>query len=80
MEEKFWEHEDKQLRRPTNLNTMKDTALDGQNSCYRLYFDGGCSKHNGVGGYILYSPDGQCLGGEGKWYGMSAPTNNISEA
>ena len=33
-----------------------------------------------MGGYLLFHPSGRCIGGQGKWYGSSAPTNNVAEA
>ena len=47
----------------------------------RLYFDGGCNKKKeGVGGFVCFSPTGQCLGGKSLYYGPSIKTNNEAEA
>ena len=45
-----------------------------------LYFDGGCAKKEGTGGYALYSGDGKQFGGEGRFYGKEVQTNNEAEA
>ena len=77
LQPKFWEHEDKVLRRP---KTITSEQLKKNTEGYRLYFGGGCSKAQGYGGYVLYDDKGSCLQGEGRWYGYETATNNEAEA
>ena len=44
-----------------------------------LFFDGGCRRKEGAGGYLAFWR-GVCLGGRGVWLGAAAPTNNVAEA
>lgn len=75
---KVWEHEDILIRRP---KASREWTMESQQEDeYRLYFDGGCPGGIGSGGYLMYAPSGECIGGGARWYGKSAPTNNVAEA
>ena len=34
----------------------------------------------GRGGYAVFAPDGDCIGGQGRWYRDRVVTNNEAEA
>ena len=78
VEQKFWNHTaDIPIQRPTKAQAWTPESRDRG---MRLFFDGGCKNREGTGGYLLFDAHGECVGGEGRWYGKSAPTNNIAEA
>lgn len=43
-------------------------------------FDGGVKNKLGTGGYVVFSPGGECLWGRACWFGEVAPTSNQAEA
>ena len=47
---------------------------------YSIFFDRGCLRYLGSGGYVVFAPYGECTGGQGRWYGDRAVTNNEAEA
>ena len=56
-----WEHtEDIKIRRPSSALQWKPEVGA---ALHVLYFDRGCKKQRGSGGYFLFAPDGLCLGG-----------------
>ena len=73
----IWEHEDIELDLP-NKDPLK--GMINMRGAYILHYDGGCSIKKGTGGYIAWGPDGNCIGGEYKYYGDARPTNNQSKA
>ena len=78
VEERFWSHtEDITIQRPPKAKGWTPECRDRG---MRLFFDGGCKTREGTGGYLLFDTHGQCVGGQGRWYATSAPTNNIAEA
>ena len=59
-----WEHQDVTLRYPSSHPEAVDLA-----GAWTLYFDGGCRKGLGSGGFVLLAPDGTCHAGGGWYYG-----------
>ena len=56
-----WEHtEDIEIRKPSSALQWEPEV--GAAS-HVLYFDGGCKKQQGSGGYLLFTPDGLYIGG-----------------
>ena len=77
VEEKYWHHAaDLQIRKPPKAQAW---TPDSKDRGMRLFFDGGCKNCLGTGGFLLFDAHRECMGGKGRWYGTSAPTNNIAE-
>ncbi len=59
----------------------KKQAVAGvdESSAIRLYFDGRSADKQGSGGFIVFAPDGQVLGGAASNYGTEAGTVNAAE-
>jgi hypothetical protein len=41
-----------------------------------MHYDGGCSKKQGTGGFIVWNDKHECIGGGYKYYGSNKNTNN----
>ncbi len=62
------------LRRSSRKQLVPDAE------CTRIYFDGGWRKASGgAGGYVVFAQDGQCIAGEGFYWGSECNTNNLAE-
>ena len=56
-----WEHtEDIEIWKP---NSTPQWEPEVGAALHVLYFDGGCKKRQGSGGYLLFAPYGLCIGG-----------------
>lgn len=62
---------------PHSVPLVGEKEISG---AYVLHYDGGCQKKNGTGGYIAWGPEGNCIGGQYKYYGSKRPTCNQAEA
>ena len=71
------EHVDRELRMPQG----KKRAAPGvdESSAMRVYFDGRSADKLGSGGFVAFSPTGECLGGAAYNYGAEAGTVNAAE-
>ena len=71
------EHHDVELKFPHG----KKEAVKGvdEAKAVRLYFDGRSADKQGSGGYVVFSPSGELLGGAACNYGSEAGTVNAAE-
>ena len=60
-----WPHEDFIISKPQKSNTIPVDIADTSLICH---FDGGYKKSVGAGGFLLWGPDGHCMGGKGLCY------------
>ena len=44
-----------------------------------MFFDGGCESRKGYGAFVAYDQNRKQIGGWGKYYGATCPTNNEAE-
>lgn len=72
-EKKLWEHKNITLDMPNSVPLEGAVEIK---DAYIMHFDGGCSKKKGSGGFVVWSPEGKCIGGAYKYYGDKRPTCN----
>ena len=66
---------------PLEQDKVESKRMPPEEESVRLYFDGGCRKNQGgVGGFICFSPTGECLGGRSLYFGSTVRTSNEAEA
>lgn len=72
-QEQAWEHEERILSAPDPNSLWGSADVPG---ALIVYFDGGCRKRVGAGGFVVFREDGKCLGGRAELYGAECCTNN----
>ena len=73
-----WIHEkDIPIQMPSTLPALEESSCP---STYSIFFDGGCLQYLGSGGYMVFAPNGEGIGGQGRWYGDRVVINYEAEA
>ena len=57
----------------------KETLEEVPGGAYILQFDGGTIRKLGVGGYLVWGPDGRLRAAQALWFGKERTTNNECE-
>jgi ribonuclease HI len=71
-------HEDIAIRYP---DTSRPLPAKVQHTPHlTAFFDGGAAKKVGTGGFIVFSPEGECIRAQASFYGEELGTNNRAEA
>jgi ribonuclease HI len=65
------------LKKPNQISIEKLEEIPG--GAYILQFDGGTIRKLGVGGYLVWGPDGGLKTAQALWFGEERTTNNECE-
>jgi hypothetical protein len=71
-------HQTLKLKRPAQVSI--ETLEEVPGGAYIVQFDGGTIKKLGVGGYLIWDPEGHLLVAQALWFGEDRTTNNECES